>query len=1157
MDTVKAHSYVENRRRTKHRAGAIAVVLLLPLLVSIFLFGTQRVLAGYAIEAQATLCVKPGGGDGCDAAIGDALDAADDGDTIRVAAGTYVENVVISETVTLEGGWNADFTVRDPGTFTVTIRPADEIRSVVSIEDADPTVDGFIITGGRADLGGNHGGGLRLIDSEGIVRNNTIVSNTAYLLGGGVWVQRGAPTLENNRIEGNLSLGPGQDAFGGGVALENGAATLLNNAITGNVVSGTTTYGAGVAILGDESILLQENSVLSNQALAVEMGVGGGVGINGNGTFTLTANAIASNRITTTNGLALADVHAGGGGIGLRGSGQLQLAYNVIHTNSISATAANSFDHYAYGGGVYVSGGALLAMDGDRLEENRALDPDGASSLGGGIYQQDGQTLMNDLTVRDNEAVAGGGILVTNDLEMNGSTVARNRADFGGGVYVWYPNTDGSALVRSSVINSNHARRGGGLFQYAGSLTVDESAITGNVVEELEGGGMFTAYAKNTDALTVTQSTIGDNRAPIGAGIYSNVNLHLETGMVSGNVAGDFGGGLVTRRAATVVDSAIVANEATGYGAALSHTSNDAMTLQNVTISTNDAGSAGAVYFDGDAGLANVTVSDNRPAGVYRQSGEVTLVNTIVAGNEGPNCNEALTSLGYNLEDDDTCGLNPGMSDLVFADPLLQPLGDNGGAMPTHAIPLDSPAVDAGNNDDCPSTDQRGMPRVDGDFDGTITCDMGAYEALMSLTVNSTADKVDANEGDGVCETASGNAECTLRAAIQEANALGGVEAITVPAGNYTLTLANPDPVSIAAPSFDTDDFAATGDLDVRANVSIIGAGAAQTVIDAGGIDRVFEIDPGDDGIHVTLEGVTIRGGTTDGGNGGGIYNNGRLTVSDSVVTGNTASDPDDARAGGGIYTNGPMSLVNVVISENSADDGGGLLVAGGSTTTLDRVTVRDNTGTQSAGGINNNGALTIADSTFTGNTAAMFQGGAIFNNDHITMTNVTLSGNSAGDKGGAINNNTGVITATNVTIANNEAANQGGGIYNDQRMTLQNSIVAANEGENCVNNDTLVLAGHNLEDADTCGFDPARGDLVDVDPLLGPLQDNGGATDTHALRDGSPAIDAGDDTACPPTDQRGVQRPIDGDEDGSAVCDVGAIEYEPPAMRYLPIVVR
>ncbi|MGW8251321.1 MAG: hypothetical protein ACWGO1_11815, partial [Anaerolineales bacterium] len=133
------------------------------------------------------LCVKPGGGNGCQATISDALAIAMEDDTIQVAAGTYIENVYISRTVTLQGGWNLDFTLRDTTNFSSTIRPADNTQSVVAIQGmfADPgavapTLDGFVITGGRADLGSNHGGGLRIVDSNALVISNTIRDNRSF-----------------------------------------------------------------------------------------------------------------------------------------------------------------------------------------------------------------------------------------------------------------------------------------------------------------------------------------------------------------------------------------------------------------------------------------------------------------------------------------------------------------------------------------------------------------------------------------------------------------------------------------------------------------------------------------------------------------------------------------------------------------------------------------------------------------------------------------------------------------------------------------------------------------------------------------------------------------------------------------------------------------
>ena len=125
-----------------------------------------------------------------------------------------------------------------------------------------------------------------------------------------------------------------------------------------------------------------------------------------------------------------------------------------------------------------------------------------------------------------------------------------------------------------------------------------------------------------------------------------------------------------------------------------------------------------------------------------------------------------------------------------------------------------------------------------------------------TFTVNSTADFVDANPGNGVCETAPGNGVCTLRAAIQEANALAGADTIILPAGTYTLGIPGPD-----------EDAAATGDLDITGDLAITGAGAATTIVDGGGLDRVFEIH----GATVQISGVTIRNGFATSGTGLGI----------------------------------------------------------------------------------------------------------------------------------------------------------------------------------------------------------------------------------------------------------------------------------------------
>src|SRR6266542_3198398 len=357
-------------------------------------------------------------------------------------------------------------------------------------------------------------------------------------------------------------------------------------------------------------------------------------------------------------------------------------------------------------------------------------------------------------------------------------------------------------------------------------------------------------------------------------------------------------------------------------------------------------------------------------------------------------------------------------------------------------------------------------------------------QATETFTVISTVDAVDANPGNGVC--ASVSAGCTLRAAIQEANATpGGNAEIMLPAGLYTLTLAG-----------SSENAAATGDLDITKSVTITGAGVGQTIIDGNSIDRVFDIR--NVGIVVHISGVTIRNGATAESsgfdNGGGIrILAGQVSISGSVVTENSASG-GDFNVGGGIYIEGQSSLTvsNTTVSNNSADQGGGIYAD------------LDVSGTVSINGstINNNTALT------TGFGA----GGGIY---------IQFGGN---------------VSITNSTISDNghEDGLQGGGIYiQGGSLSLKSVTISGNKSQT---------------GAGTCITAPATGDQRNVNPLLGSLANNGGPTQTHALLTNSPAIDKGQSSSLN-TDQRGFTRPVDNpaipNATGGDGSDIGAFEVQ------------
>jgi len=308
----------------------------------------------------------------------------------------------------------------------------------------------------------------------------------------------------------------------------------------------------------------------------------------------------------------------------------------------------------------------------------------------------------------------------------------------------------------------------------------------------------------------------------------------------------------------------------------------------------------------------------------------------------------------------------------------------------------------------------------------------------------------------------------------------------------------------------------------------------------------------------------------------GGIFNTdvGSITLTHSIVSGNTANN-----ACAGIFSSGTMVLASTVISGNSGTgivNGCGGIENHGNLT-VSHSTIRDNVGTNEGGGIRNGpsgnltlvnstisgnaaykgggidnlGTVTLSDSIVTDNSASQGAGGGIHNMDGaVELTNCTISGNRSGlHSGGGGIYTSGTMTLTNCTVSDNEAYSDGGGIDTDHgTLSLKSSIVATNriegsgQSSDCAG--TIISLGYNLDSDGTCNLtDPT--DLPKVDPLLGPLQDNGGPTWTRALLPGSPAIDRAG-SSCPPTDQRGALRPQDGDGDGTALCDIGAYEVGP-----------
>ena len=350
----------------------------------------------------------------------------------------------------------------------------------------------------------------------------------------------------------------------------------------------------------------------------------------------------------------------------------------------------------------------------------------------------------------------------------------------------------------------------------------------------------------------------------------------------------------------------------------------------------------------------------------------------------------------------------------------------------------------------------------------------------------------------------------------------------------------------------------------------------------------------------LTLSNCVVDGNVISGGaaaaSGGGINNEGTLTalqcvVSSNSVTGGAAGGTGAAGNGGGINNNGTMSLTNSIIQGNSATGGAGADANGGGlfneiNLTLSTCTIAFNSatggagslgGTGQGGGIGNDlGTVEVDRSTLNGNSATggaggagtggIGQGGGIANGfGSFTLESSTVSGNEAvkgsgasalaSPRAGGVFNGFGSLTILNSTITANEipgaASTDGGGMLNSSgHLEVTNTIVAGNSLPVDLANGSAAtsLSGYNLYGGTNGPLTSGVGDLFNVAPAdvkLGPLQDNGGPTFTHALLCGSPAINAGSNSNAPATDQRGFARIVGG------TIDIGAFEYNnsPPAI--------
>ena len=937
-----------------------------------------------------------------------------------------------------------------------------------------------------------------------------------------------------------LIIAHGKAHFGltGGGIYNSGALTVTNSIISEN----TATYGGGIFNKGG-NVTIDYNSIITQNNAYLD---GGGIYSEG-GTLTVSKSTLSNNNAIT------------GGGVYNQG-GTVTVSKSTFSYNSGDPQMSS------YAGGIFNIG--TLTISDSTFSNNSA------QASGGGIFHGSGTLTITNSVFSDNRITSylgvGGGIKNNDTLIINNSTFSGNSAELGGAIY--NNGLSGILTVTDSIFSGNSAAsEGGGIFNYS-TLTAINTTFSGNsttdsgsTVNSGNGGGIT-----NYRTASVMSSTFFQNSAYTGGGISNLGTLTVTNSTFSGNKA-NWGGGLANTgdsigATATVVNSTFFANDALyGSGIAnmfLSYQKNSVLNYINTIVAKSTSGEDCYNAADIGTNINNLVEDGSCSASL---SGNPMLGD--LANNGGPTFTYALqiNSPAIDTGDDTSCppidqrevvrpqghrcdiGAYEYESELKIIHVKWDATGTNTGISWKNAFTdLQSAisAAEAGEEIWVAAGTYKPTTGIDRAISFTLKNGVALYGGFKGAETQRAQRNFAANvtvlSGDiGTAGINTDNSYHVMVASSVDNNTI--LDGFTITAGNAN----GVSPYDSGGGIYNdkgslglndvvfTDNYAALfgGGLYTfygdHTNLILTGVVFSNNTADGGGGIAtnliVFPLPAAPFGISLTN--VTFENNIS-GRVGGGMSNvGGDLTLLDVTFTGNTA------RAGGGL-TNTPYIsssiLTNVTFSNNSADDGGGGMLVGSDSpipTTLTNVTFSDNSTAMNGGGIANAGS------------------------SDLILTNVTFSGNTAGMNGGGIYNGrvlsvegTSTITLTNATLSNNVANSHGGAIYNESGdVDIHNSILYGNSGEEIHNNSTTTNVSYSIVQGGYSG----TGNL-DVDPLLGPLQDNGGFTKTMALGEDSPALNAGNDANCPATDQRGVKRP-----QGSH-CDIGAYEEIAPTRPVL-----
>jgi hypothetical protein len=995
----------------------------------------------------------------------------------------------VSGTIQLEQGQlvvTDDLTITPPPSGDLTVNAEEGYRVFYLQGDYDDpiavAIGGISITNGQA-LGGE---GQSRID------------------GGNILAVYAGLALDDVTVSGGTAADSGGGIGFFGYYDSTAGLTIVDSTITGNAAQVSTqdyTYyggGGGIYVDGATGVVITDSAITNNETTFSGDGGGLNVANTGAGETVITGSTFTGNVAGAQAGQyypggneygdPLVQYYADGGAI------YMEDDLTLSGTNVVFNTAADD------GGGVVVEDNDATITD-SAISGNTSLKGDG-----GGFNGDDADIIaITDSYVLNNDAYYdGGGIYVDQDqdydepLTIAGTIVSGNTAgDIGGGVAS--EDSTNFTVVDSQITNNVSGARGEGgeaggggihVSELAGPLTVQNSSVSGNTAEGGDGGGLavFDGYdyvyngeATNAPVL-ITDSTFQNNSATYdGGGIYL---LDIE---------GDV----------TIARTTVTSNAAGGKydGDEEDGGRGGGVFISGVSLLTGEGATpAPAEVLILDSDISANSAKYGAGAAIRDVTGNVTVQGSSITGNDA-----ALIAGGLAVTD-------------IYA-------WEDEGAFATVTI-ADS-AIST--NTTKYAVGGAGIQDVEGDVVVTGS----------TISNNDLGGKYFGGGAGG----AGGLGVSDVRNVTVDGTAITGNEARGVGGGAY-VTLVN----SLTITSTTVSGNSATGDGGG------LGARFADNVVIA---DSTFD-------------------GNSAGSYGGGIEiedHDESLSISNTAITNNTASD------GGGLALDNVASdglesafaITNVLVSGNSASgDGGGIWLYHADTYASDDTpivistsTIRANQAGDDGGGIfaidvrlGGEGVGTTAApaelagvvidrSTLSGNLAEGDGGGVALNSSYADVVNSTVSGNVSGNNGGGIHlYSDSYATIRHSTIVENTATTAGGGIFlGDTSSAALDHVIVANNQPDDIAGSGPFIARFSLIETPPPGFVGAEGsdlggNIVGVDPQLGPLQNNGGPTETHLPAPTSPVVNAGDPAFDPPpsTDQRGLAREV-------GVIDIGAVE--------------